>query len=78
LLRGQTSVDVTFTNTYDQVPLVNATMQVTGTAAQKQAILNQGYSFAVTDITQDGFTIQLDKAAATNVNFSWVAIQTGN
>ena len=76
ITQGQATVQVTFTNSYDQAPLVNATLQAQGTVAQKQAILSAGYSYAVTDITTTGFTIQLNKAALTNVKFSWVAIQT--
>ena len=74
--QGQTTVNVTFTNAFDTVPQVTATLKAEGTAAQKQAVLSAGYDYAITDVTTTGFTIQLNKAALSSIKFSWVAIQT--
>ena len=75
VLQGDNKVIVSFANAYDFVPTVNATLVAEGTTAQKQALLNQNYNVAVTDITENGFTILLNKNAATDVRFSWIAIQ---
>jgi hypothetical protein len=75
---GVSQINVSFTNNYDSTPLVNATLQAQGTEAQKQAILDAGYSYAITDVTSTGFTIRLNKPAASDVKFSWTAVEPGN
>jgi hypothetical protein len=76
--QGKTTVVVKFTNEYDSVPQVTASLLAEGTALQKQAVLSAGYDYAITDVTTTGFTIQLNKQALSNVKFSWMAIQAGN
>ncbi len=74
--QGQTKVKVTFENAYEDVPVINANLEASGTDAQKQALLGQEYSFAITDRSVNGFTIILNKAALTDIKMSWVSIQT--
>ena len=74
--QGASKVSVAFDRPYDYIPEISTTLVAQGTTAQKQALLNQDYNVAVTDITEDGFTIILNKNAATDVKFSWMAIQS--
>ncbi|MDE2026163.1 MAG: hypothetical protein KGJ07_06720, partial [Patescibacteria group bacterium] len=83
---GATQVDVSYTNTYDTMPVVTATMLTTDGATQsataqnalQQTILSQGYTYVVTNQTTSGFSIILNKPATTDVSFSWTAISVTN
>ncbi len=76
--QGTKKVKVTFTKKFDNEPLINTTLTVDGTDTEKQAILNSGYVVAVTDKSETGFTIILNKAAEQDLKFNWSAVQVGN
>lgn len=81
--QGNNAVSVTFTNGYSQIPVVNATLTASASATISptdagQALLQQGYSYVITDRTTKGFTILLNKSALQDITFSWIAIATDN
>lgn len=61
---GQTAVSVVFTKPYDKEPVINVT---------PVGIINPKYG--VVDITNQGFTIQIDPAQPDRLKFNWIAVQ---
>jgi hypothetical protein len=73
---GKQKVDVTFTNAYIDQPVVNVTMTLDNAStsdATAQTIFANGVSYLVTNKSTNGFTILLNKAAPTDIAFSWTA-----
>lgn len=66
---GATETTITFDNEYPNLPAVIASISLVGDAK-----LDQTPNFAVYDISTKGFKIKLSKPAATDINFSWVAL----
>jgi hypothetical protein len=64
VLAGQTTIKVVFTKPYAKPPVVNVTP--VGIVAPK---------YGVVDVTENGFTIQIDPAQATDTQFNWIAVQ---
>lgn len=65
---GQTSITVTFTSEYSNEPIVTVTPKGTS--------LNSAYG--VTNISKTQFTIELASAAVADIEFNWIALDTGN
>ena len=82
--KGDTSVTITFAKPYTTTPIVNTSIAISPTGvvtAQndlQQAILSAGYTYIITNQSSKGFTIQLSKAAVTDVPFAWNAIAVNN
>jgi hypothetical protein len=64
LQSGETSVDVTFNTPYSQTPVITAT---------PDSFLN-GVEYRVTNVTETGFTIEVQPAATGDIKFSWTAV----
>jgi hypothetical protein len=64
-------VEVKFDNALDNIPVVNLTMVSDNNDSD---ILNQNYSYLVTNRSISGFTIVLNKKATNEVKFSWIAL----
>ncbi len=65
LLAGQTKVSIQFSKPYTAPPIINATP--IGIIAPK---------YGVTNITKDGFDIDIDPAQPTDTQFNWFAVET--
>ncbi len=66
ILKDAQSVQVTFAQAYATLPIVNVTP--VGTIA-----LDVNFKYALTDVTTNGFTIQINNAAYEAVKFNWTA-----
>ncbi len=66
---GTTEAAVTFGSQYPNLPAVTASVNLVGDAKSDQLP-----SFAVYDVSTKGFKIKLSKPAATDLNFSWIAL----
>ncbi len=91
--KGMDHVDVKFSKSYDQTPVVNAsitfnpltpTPSETPDAMQKRqnelekTLLADNIRFVVTNRTISGFSILLDKPAGEDIAFSWLALSVHN
>lgn len=82
--KGDSSVEVTFDQEYDSIPIVTASISLdnqSDVAVQNQLedqILNGNITYVVTKKTTKGFVIKLNQAAKSDINFSWVAISVKN
>lgn len=84
--KGQSSVHIEFGASYGNTPIVTASLVVDeqknsdGSVAQDvgQSVLSANYSYIVTQRSIHGFTILLNKPAADDLKFSWVALSTDN
>jgi hypothetical protein len=64
---GQSTVHVTFSAAYDQAPIVSATL---GHGAFAQ--------YSTNNVTTQGFDIVLSQPAASDLQFSWLALSVNN
>ncbi len=91
--KGSDHVDVKFTKSYDQSPVINASITMTSltptpgeSATQQQqrqsvieeTLLTDNIHFIITNKTVNGFTIILDKPAGEDITFSWLALSVQN
>ncbi len=75
--RGARNVDVHFSGSYSQTPIIQASLTTHITAdatASAQALLKNNYAFVVTHESSNGFGILLNKEAQDDVYLSWVAL----
>lgn len=75
--KGQDQVAVTFANAYQTAPIVTANI-ANNDQATSQTILANGYTLVVTNITNKGFTVLLNKAAQQDITVSWIAVAVQN
>ncbi len=73
VIKGKSNVKVEFSSAYDTVPVVTASLNDTDNNAN--AVLSAGYSYVITQRTENGFTIQLNKPAEDDVTFGWTALE---
>ena len=83
IAKGQQSVDVKFDNPYEEQPIVNATITLDGAdddanVAAAGDIFNNGIEYLVTNKSDNGFTILLNKPAVDDTTFSWTAFAVKN
>jgi hypothetical protein len=71
--QGDKSVDVTFDRDYLEQPIVNTSISLEGDETAADNIFNNNIQFVVIKKSVHGFTIILNKAATSDVNFSWTA-----
>jgi hypothetical protein len=80
--QGADHVDVIFSGQFDQVPVINASMAVdsgnSGDPLARQAeivrrIMQENLLYFVTNQTNSGFSIYLNKPAGEDLTFSWTA-----
>lgn len=64
VLAGQSSIKVVFSKPYAKPPVVNVT---------PVGIITPKYG--VIDVTENGFTVQIDPAQTTDTQFNWIAVQ---
>ena len=79
--QGQTSVAVTFDKEYLDEPIVNATITEGNDSASEASvsqIFQSNIQYIVTDKTTTGFTIDLNKAAPSDISFSWITLAVHN
>jgi len=91
--KGTNHVDVKFTKSYDQQPVINTSITMTSltptpgeTITQQQQrqnemeqmLLTDNIRFIITNKTVNGFTILLDKPADEDIAFSWLALAVQN
>lgn len=82
--KGQDSIDVNFDNEYINTPIVTVSIamdNINNPTLQKQiedSILSGNISFIVSNKSTKGFTIRLNKAAPSDLQFSWVALSVQN
>ena len=82
--QGQDTVQINFNQEYANTPVVTASIaldKVGDSVSQKQledAILSGNLSYVITQRTTKGFVIRLNKPAAEDLNFSWVALSVQN
>ena len=67
LPKNNNSVKVVFSDAYDRIPIVNATLLV------KDSI-PQDLVYGVKDVSEKGFTLVLNQQAEEDMDFSWIAI----
>ncbi|MBP6912481.1 MAG: hypothetical protein KBB86_00945, partial [Candidatus Pacebacteria bacterium] len=80
---GTRKVDVVFENPYIAQPVVNATISFEDggdvtknmTDLQVDEFFNKDIKFVITNKTQNGFSIRLNKIANEDIKFSWSALQ---
>ncbi len=86
---GVQSVDVEFTRQYLAQPIVNASFSFeqdgegseetkAANIAQARTFLGEGITFVITNKSDRGFTIVLNRPASTDVKFSWTAFAVRN
>jgi len=61
------SIEITFDSEFNVTPIVNITLE-------GEAPLGSGYGFMVTNRSEKGFTIKLNRLADEDVKFSWIAL----
>ncbi len=86
--KGVDYVDVKFGSVYPATPVINATLFATPSSeltpsvgplqALQTTIAANGYSYIITRVSTQGFTILLSKTAADDVTFSWSALMVSN
>ena len=82
--KGKDIVQVEFDNEYLSTPVITASMALDksqDSIADKKLedlILNGSISYVITGRTTKGFTIRLNKVAASDISFSWVALSVKN
>ncbi len=78
--RGQKGVAITFDRPYVEQPIVNATIALNATTTAEadsqfaENIFAQNISFIITNKSEQGFSIILNKPAPMDVPFSWIAL----
>lgn len=83
--KGANHVDVTFVRDYADLPMVTASLRLEPVKKDDKVDLDknaqlikdifaQGYFYLVVNQTKQGFTIVLDKKAADDLTFSWMAL----
>ncbi len=78
--QGLDTVQVNFSQEYVNTPVVTAsiTLNKTGDSVSQKTledqILNGNISYVITQRTTKGFVVRLNKPAAEDINFSWVAL----
>ena len=81
--KGETFVEGKFAKEYEKTPVVQATLQYASDDRDAGAadrienqwqFLQRKYVYAITDVTERGFTIILDKPAEEDILFSWMAL----
>lgn len=79
IAQGTQSVTVVFTKPYVFSPIVSVTMVGIQTPTPDIGqLFSQGYFSFVTNVSTNGFTIQLNKPAQSDISFSWVALEVPN
>jgi hypothetical protein len=86
--RGDSKIQISFSSAYNQSPIVVANYELDDTTlpdgstdsaqAKQQRLLDGGYSYAVGNVTANGFTIFINKPAEEDINFHWLATAVNN
>lgn len=87
--QGSNKVTVTFKKSYTNIPLVNSNVLLEDTKdangvvteaaeVKQQRYLTQGYFAMVANVTEEGFTIILNKNADEDLTYSWLAISVSD
>ncbi len=81
--QGATNVDITFQQAYAQLPLVTSNPAIeqenqATEAAAKQFIFATDTKYVVSNLTNQGFTIELNKPAPADIRFIWTAFAVNN
>lgn len=77
---GDSAVDVTFDKPYLEQPIVNASISANATSTAGAldqfalSIFSNNVNFIITNKSEQGFTILLNKPAPTDIQFSWMAL----
>jgi hypothetical protein len=79
---GETQVDVHFTQEYEELPVITASFNLDKLAGQSDAdfdtlrrqLLNDSYTFIISNKSKTGFTIVLNKPAEQDIAFSWMVL----
>jgi hypothetical protein len=77
---GDSAVNVTFDRPYLEQPIVNGSISANATSTAgsldlfAQNVFNNGIQFIITNKSEQGFTIQLNKPASVDIPFSWIAL----
>jgi len=82
--KGGTRVTITFDTPYDHTPVASANLladqtllpdgSVEDPTIKEQRLLSAGYSYLISNISNKGFTIVLNKKATEDLQFSWSAL----
>jgi hypothetical protein len=78
--KGAQSVPVSFTKEYGAAPVVNASLSLQQydnpevRAAAEDLLLVSDVKYIVTNVTTSGFEIKMDRAADSDIPFSWQAV----
>ncbi len=72
IVNNEQVVDVTFEKPYEYPPIVTISYKLK--EATESAFLNQSSRVAVSDVTEQGFSIVLERPTIRDVEFTWVAI----
>jgi hypothetical protein len=78
--QGLDTVQVNFSQEYVNTPVVTASIALNKTGDSvlqktlEDQILNGNISYVITQRTTKGFVVRLNKPAAEDINFSWVAL----
>ncbi|MBX4200273.1 tail fiber domain-containing protein [Candidatus Parcubacteria bacterium] len=77
---GSRKVDVTFDKPYVNAPVISATitLDASTTDTDRDAIITEANTYAVTNRNTNGFSIILNKPAEKQVTFSWIALAIKN
>ena len=76
---GQENVRVSFKSIYDTKPIVvSSVVSIDEATASANILVQNGYQFIVSDITNEGFTVKLNKQANRDIVFSWIAFSAGD
>jgi len=84
--KGTDKVNIVFNTEYQNAPFVTASISfdnVASTSADQNIILENhiiagNYTYFITRKTSQGFTIVLNKPAAEDIDFSWIALSVNN
>lgn len=73
--KGSDHIDIHFTTAYVGSPIVNASMlSVSPSNDLQSTIFSKGYSYIITNVTSNGFTIVVNKPVSDDTTFSWTAL----
>jgi len=77
---GDSEVNITFDNPYLEQPIVNASISADSTTTAgaldtfAAGIFSQNIQYIITNKSEQGFTILLNKPAPADIQFSWIAL----
>lgn len=76
---GTKKVEVKFSSAFDANPVVQASMSAKDGAsdAEIQQLLDADIEYVITNITTNGFTIEIKQDAPVDIRFSWTALEKG-